>query len=166
MCANNVQIRAPDTLTSSSSSPGELPASRSQTPPALPLSSSRNTPGSHTRQSSQPLRGPLPFSQAPTKTKQKVYSSSRIRRTGQIKIREVQVIKATTATTKLMETAKFIAKWRSFLMSQSNNNGRQRQRQWRTCFIFANSRRVLSSFLRSFLLPTKIMGTLGQKCLT
>lgn len=35
-----------------------------------------------------------------------------------------------------------------------------------TCFILASSRRVCSSFRRSFLFPTKMMGTLGQKCLT
>lgn len=35
-----------------------------------------------------------------------------------------------------------------------------------TCFILASSLRVCSSFLRSFLLPTRMMGTLGQKCLT
>lgn len=35
-----------------------------------------------------------------------------------------------------------------------------------TCFILANSLRVCSSFLRSFLFPTRMMGTLGQKCFT
>lgn len=35
-----------------------------------------------------------------------------------------------------------------------------------TCFILKSSRRVCSSFRRSFLLPTRIMGTLGQKCFT
>lgn len=35
-----------------------------------------------------------------------------------------------------------------------------------TCFIFASSRRVCSSFRRSFLFPTRMMGTLGQKCFT
>lgn len=35
-----------------------------------------------------------------------------------------------------------------------------------TCFILASSLRVCSSFLRSFLLPTRMMGTLGQKCFT
>ena len=36
----------------------------------------------------------------------------------------------------------------------------------RTCFILASSRRVWSSLRRSFLLPTRMMGTLGQKCFT
>ena len=36
----------------------------------------------------------------------------------------------------------------------------------RTCFILASSRRVCSSLRRSFLLPTRMIGTLGQKCLT
>lgn len=35
-----------------------------------------------------------------------------------------------------------------------------------TCFILASSRLVCSSFRRSFLLPTRIMGTFGQKCFT
>lgn len=35
-----------------------------------------------------------------------------------------------------------------------------------TCFILASSLRVCSSFLRSFLLPTRMIGTLGQKCFT
>lgn len=35
-----------------------------------------------------------------------------------------------------------------------------------TCFILASSLRVCSSFRRSFLFPTSIMGTLGQKCFT
>lgn len=35
-----------------------------------------------------------------------------------------------------------------------------------TCFILASSLRVCSSFLRSFLFPTRMIGTLGQKCLT
>lgn len=35
-----------------------------------------------------------------------------------------------------------------------------------TCFILASSLRVCSSFLRSFLFPTRMMGTLGQKCFT
>lgn len=35
-----------------------------------------------------------------------------------------------------------------------------------TCFILASSRRVCSSLRRSFLLPTRMMGTLGQKCFT
>lgn len=35
-----------------------------------------------------------------------------------------------------------------------------------TCFILASSRRVCSSFRRSFLFPTRMMGTLGQKCFT
>lgn len=35
-----------------------------------------------------------------------------------------------------------------------------------TCFILASSLRVCSSFLKSFLLPTRMMGTLGQKCFT
>lgn len=39
-------------------------------------------------------------------------------------------------------------------------------KQKHTCFILANSLRVCSSFLRSFLLPTRMMGTLGQKCFT
>ncbi|CAH3138371.1 unnamed protein product, partial [Porites lobata] len=34
------------------------------------------------------------------------------------------------------------------------------------CLIFANSFLVFSSFLKSFLLPTKMMGTFGQKCFT
>lgn len=37
---------------------------------------------------------------------------------------------------------------------------------FRTCFILASSLRVCSSFLRSFLFPTRMMGTLGQKCFT
>ena len=39
-------------------------------------------------------------------------------------------------------------------------------RGFRTCFILASSLRVCSSFLRSFLFPTRMMGTLGQKCFT
>lgn len=35
-----------------------------------------------------------------------------------------------------------------------------------TCFILINSLRVCSSFRKSFLFPTRMMGTLGQKCLT
>lgn len=35
-----------------------------------------------------------------------------------------------------------------------------------TCFILASSLRVCSSLRRSFLFPTRIIGTLGQKCLT
>ncbi len=35
-----------------------------------------------------------------------------------------------------------------------------------TCFILISSLRVCSSFRRSFLLPTRMMGTLGQKCFT
>lgn len=35
-----------------------------------------------------------------------------------------------------------------------------------TCFILASSLRVCSSLRRSFLLPTRMMGTLGQKCFT
>ena len=35
-----------------------------------------------------------------------------------------------------------------------------------SCFIFWSSLIVCWSFLRSFLLPTRMMGTLGQKCLT
>lgn len=35
-----------------------------------------------------------------------------------------------------------------------------------SCFILASSLRVCSSFRRSFLFPTSIIGTLGQKCLT
>lgn len=35
-----------------------------------------------------------------------------------------------------------------------------------TCFILASSLRVWSSLRRSFLFPTRIMGTLGQKCFT
>lgn len=35
-----------------------------------------------------------------------------------------------------------------------------------TCFILASSRRVWSSLRRSFLFPTRMMGTLGQKCFT
>lgn len=35
-----------------------------------------------------------------------------------------------------------------------------------SCFILASSRLVCSSFLRSFLFPTKMIGTLGQKCFT
>ena len=35
-----------------------------------------------------------------------------------------------------------------------------------TCFILASSLRVCSSCLRSFLFPTRMMGTLGQKCFT
>lgn len=36
----------------------------------------------------------------------------------------------------------------------------------RFCFILASSYLVCTSFLRSFLVPTRMMGTLGQKCLT
>lgn len=41
-------------------------------------------------------------------------------------------------------------------------------RLWKelACFILASSRLVCSSFLRSFLFPTKMIGTLGQKCFT
>lgn len=35
-----------------------------------------------------------------------------------------------------------------------------------TCFIFASSLRVWSSFLKSFLFPTRMTGTFGQKCFT
>jgi len=35
-----------------------------------------------------------------------------------------------------------------------------------SCFIFANSFIVLLSFRKSFLFPTRMMGTFGQKCLT
>lgn len=35
-----------------------------------------------------------------------------------------------------------------------------------TCFILASSLLVCSSCLRSFLFPTRMMGTLGQKCFT
>lgn len=35
-----------------------------------------------------------------------------------------------------------------------------------TCFIFASSRLVCSSLRRSFLFPTSMMGTFGQKCFT
>lgn len=35
-----------------------------------------------------------------------------------------------------------------------------------TCFIFASSLRVWSSFLKSFLFPTRMIGTFGQKCFT
>lgn len=35
-----------------------------------------------------------------------------------------------------------------------------------TCFILARSLRVFSSFRRSFLFPTRMIGTLGQKCFT
>merc|ERR1719268_248440 len=35
-----------------------------------------------------------------------------------------------------------------------------------SCFILPNSFIVLLSFLKSFLFPTRMMGTLGQKCLT
>lgn len=38
--------------------------------------------------------------------------------------------------------------------------------KYKTCFILASSLRVCSSFLRSFLLPTRMIGTLGQKCFT
>lgn len=35
-----------------------------------------------------------------------------------------------------------------------------------TCFILLSSLRVCSSFRRSFLFPTRIMGMFGQKCFT
>ncbi len=35
-----------------------------------------------------------------------------------------------------------------------------------TCFILVSSLRVCSSFRKSFLLPTRMMGTFGQKCFT
>ena len=35
-----------------------------------------------------------------------------------------------------------------------------------SCFILASSLIVLGSFLKSFLVPTRIIGTLGQKCRT
>lgn len=42
----------------------------------------------------------------------------------------------------------------------------QKDTETHTCFILASSLRVCSSFLRSFLLPTRMIGTFGQKCFT
>lgn len=42
----------------------------------------------------------------------------------------------------------------------------KKQKRDSTCFILASSLRVWSSLRRSFLFPTKMMGTVGQKCLT
>lgn len=46
------------------------------------------------------------------------------------------------------------------------NNNALKKKEKKTCFILASSRLVCSSLRRSFLLPTRMIGTFGQKCLT
>lgn len=54
----------------------------------------------------------------------------------------------------------------AWLLRFKNATGIQNPAPDHACFILASSRLVCSSFRRSFLFPTRMMGTLGQKCLT